>query len=274
VTTLRKTICILKRTAIVAALLTAVSLGVLPQIALGQTDEIQVYDAEIAEPGVWNLMVHTNFIPDGRTAPDFPGAIIPNHSENGAVEWAYGVKDWFEQGIYFPVYTTYSENRGGSLNGFKIRELFVRPHAHDHTFFYGVNFEFSVNYKYWESRRITSEVRPIVGLHLHPVDIVFNPIVDTDYRGGFGGLEFVPATRVAYNFNDKWAAALEEYSDDGPLRHFDRANDQFHEIWAVMDHSFKVWSVETGMGFGLTAGSDKLTPKLMISRDLNSKAKE
>ena len=52
---------------------------------------------------------------------------------------------------------------------------------HDHTFFYGVNFEFSVNYKYWESKRITSEVRPIVGLHLHPVDIVFNPIVDTDY---------------------------------------------------------------------------------------------
>jgi len=274
VTTLRKTICILRRAAIVAAVLTAVSLGVLPQIALGQTDEIQVYDAEVAEPGVWNLMVHTNFIPVGRTTPDFPGAIVPNHSENGAVEWAYGVKDWFEQGIYFPVYTAYSGNRGGSLNGFKIRELFARPHAHDHTFFYGVNFEFSVNYKYWESRRITSEVRPIVGLHLHPVDIVFNPIVDTDYRGGFGGLEFVPATRVAYNFNDKWAAALEEYSDDGPLRHFDRANDQFHEIWAVMDHSFKVWSVETGMGFGLTAGSDKLTLKLMISRDLNSKAKE
>lgn len=68
----------------------------------------------------------------------------------------------------------------------------MRPHAHDHIFFYGVNFEFSVNYLYWEPRHVSSEVRPIVGLHLHPVDIIFNPIVDTLYRGGFGSLEFVP----------------------------------------------------------------------------------
>ena len=108
----------------------------------------------------------------------------------------------------------------------------MRPHAHDHTFFYGVNFEFSVNYHYWESRNITSEIRPIVGLHLHPFDIIFNPIVDTNYTGGFGGLEFVPATRIAYNFNDKYAMAFEEYSDDGTLRNFLPLNDQFHEVWA------------------------------------------
>ena len=97
----------------------------------------------------------------------------------------------------------------------------MRPHAEDHKFFYGVNFEFSVNYHYWEPRHFTSEVRPIVGLHLHPVDFIFNPIVDTDYSGGFGSLEFVPATRIAYNLNDKWAVAVEEYADFGPLRQFD-----------------------------------------------------
>jgi hypothetical protein len=147
--------------------------------------------------------------------------------------------------------------------------LFVRPHARDHTFFYGINFEFSVNYSYWESRHITSEVRPIVGLHLHPVDIVFNPIVDTDYKGGFGNLEFVPATRIAYNFNDKWAAALEEYSDDGPLRKFLPKRDEFHEVWAVMDHNNKFLNIETGIGFGVSHGADKITLKLMLSRDLN-----
>ena len=210
----------LQKIFIPALALIAVALAGVPKAAFAQTDEIQVYDAEIEELGKFNVMVHSNFTPIGRKTPDFPGGIIPNHSVNGAVEWAYGVTDWFEQGLYFPVYTAYSEGRGGSLNGFKIRELFVRPHAHDHTFFYGVNFEFSVNYKYWESKRITSEVRPIVGLHLHPVDIIFNPIVDTDYTGGFGDLEFVPATRVAYNLNDKWAVAAEEYADVGPLRHF------------------------------------------------------
>ena len=151
--------------------------------AFAQTDEIQVYDAEIADQGVFNLIIHTNFTPVGRKTPDFPGGIIPNHSVNGAAEWAYGLTDWFEQGLYLPVWSPYSTGRGGSINGFKLRELFVRPHAKDDTFFYGVNFELSVNYLYWEPRHITSEIRPIVGLHLHPIDLIFNPIVDTDYTG-------------------------------------------------------------------------------------------
>ena len=254
------------------ALLAFVLLAI-PMIALAQTDEIQVYDAEIAEPGIFNLMIHTNWTPIGRKTPDYPGAIIPDHSVNGAAEWAYGVTDWFEQGLYLPVWTPHSQGRGVSIDGFKIRELFVRPHAADHAFFYGVNFEFSVNHHYWERRSITSEVRPIVGVHLHPVDIIFNPIVDTDYTGGFGHLEFVPATRVAYNINDKWTVAAEEYSDFGPLRHFYSTHDQFQEVWAVVDHPGKFVSIETGVGVGVTAGADRLTFKLMVSRDLNSKSK-
>jgi hypothetical protein len=259
--------CCRGRAAVVFALLTA------PVAVFAQTDEIQVYDAEIEDQGVFNLMIHTNFTPIGRKTPDFPGGIIPNHSVNGTAEWAYGVTDWFEQGLYLPVWSPYSEGRGGSINGFKLRELFVRPHAHDHAFFYGVNFEFSVNYLYWEPKHVSSEVRPIVGLHLHPVDFIFNPIVDTLYRGGFGSLEFVPATRLAYNLNDKWAVAVEEYADLGPLRHFEAVHNQFHEIWAVMDHNSKTLNIEAGVGIGVTAGSDKLTFKLMLSRDLNSRSK-
>jgi hypothetical protein len=253
----------------IATTFIALAVGILPKAALAQTDEIQVYDAEIEEQGKFNVMVHSNFTPIGRTTADFPGGIIPNHSVNGAVEWAYGVTDWFEQGLYLPVYSAYSEGRGGTINGFKIRELFVRPHAHEHTFFYGVNFELSINYSYWESRRITSEVRPIVGLHLHPVDIIFNPIVDTNYTGGFGKLEFVPATRVAYNLNKRWAVAVEEYADLGPLEQILPVHEQFHEVWAVVDHPTKFVTIETGVGVGVTSGADKLTFKLMLSRDLN-----
>ena len=238
-----------------------------------QTDEIQVYDAEIADRGVVNLMIHTNFTPSGRKTPDFLGGIVPNRSVNGAMEWAYGVTDWFEQGLYLPVWSPSSEGRGWSIDGFKLRELFVRPHAHDHKLFYGVNYEFSVNHKYWESKRITSEVRPIIGVHLNKVDLIYNPIVDTNFTGGFRNLEFVPAARVAYNFNENWAVALEEYADFGPLRHFDAVHDQFHEIWTVMDHNSKFVNIETGVGIGVTAGADKWTFKLMVSRDLNSRPK-
>src|ERR1035437_10374294 len=169
-----------------------------PVIGVAQTDEIQVYDGAIAEKGKFNLMLHNNFTPDGLKTPAFPGGIVPDKSLNGVAEWAYGATDWFEAGLYMPLY---SFSKGGaSFNGFKLRALFVKPHADDHTFFYGMNFEFSVNRKQWDPRRISSEVRAIIGWHLHPVDIIVNPILDTSYTGGLKALDFAPAVRAAYNF--------------------------------------------------------------------------
>jgi hypothetical protein len=252
-----------------AVSLVAITLIFVPAAAFAQTDEIQVYDAEITPPGIFNVMVHTNFTPAGRTTEQFPGGIIPNHSENGAVEWAYGITPWMEQGLYFPVYTAYSKGRRGSLDGFKIRELFVRPNADKHKLFYGMNFEFSFNYSYWESRTVTGEIRPIIGANLGKWELIYNPIVDTDYTGGLGGLEFNPAGRIVYNINDKWDVAAEEYDGFGRFRNFDTLHDQFHEVWAVFDHNSKIVDIEAGVGLGLTAGSDRWTLKLMLSRDLN-----
>lgn len=239
--------------------------------AAAQTDEIQVYDAAIADRGVVNLMMHSNFTPIGRTTPNFPGAIIPDDSFNGTLEWAYGVRSWFEQGLYLPVVSPYSKQRGATFNGFKIRELFVRPHAEDHEFFYGMNFEFSFNQHYWEPKTHSAEVRPIVGVHLHGWDYIFNPIVDTDYTGGIGGLEFVPAARIARHLNPRWAVAAEEYADFGTLRQFKPSNQQFQEVWGVVDHTGKIYSIEAGVGVGVSDGADKLTFKFMIARDLNPK---
>ena len=92
----------------------AFALFAAPAATFAQTDEIQVYDAAIADKGKFNLMIHSNFTPSGRTTPAFPGGIVPNHSFNGTAEWAYGVTDWFEQGLYLPVYTIYSPGRGGT----------------------------------------------------------------------------------------------------------------------------------------------------------------
>jgi len=246
----------------------ALALLAAPVVSLAQTDEIQVYDANIAEKGKFNLMLHNNFTPVGLKEPAFPGAVESNHALVGVAEWAYGVTDWFEQGLYLPLYS-FSHNDGATYNGFKIRELFVRPHADERKFFYGVNFEFSVNQAQWDPRHYTSEVRPIIGWHLHPIDIIVNPILDTSYVGGFKSLDFAPSVRVAYNFSAKWAGSIEEYADYGPLRHIYAVHDQSHQVWAVMNHEGKYVNIETGIGFGLTAGSDRVTLKLMVSRDLN-----
>jgi hypothetical protein len=248
------------------------ALVAVPTVAVAQTDEIQVYTGAIAEKGVFNLTWHNNFTPDGLKPPAFPGGLSNDKNLNGVTEWAYGVTDWFEVGLYLPLYSI-SKERGPSINGGKIRLLFARPHADEHKFFYAANFEFSFNSKHWDERRYTSEIRPIIGWHLHPFDIIVNPILDNSFTGGYKSLDFAPATRVAYNLNPKWAIAVEEYADLGKLREILPAHQQFHQLYGVFDHSTKFVDIEAGVGFGLTSASDKVTLKLMLSRDLNSRHK-
>jgi hypothetical protein len=232
-----------------------------------QTDEIQVYDAEIADPGVFNLMVHNNYTLDGLKAPRFPGGLVPNHTLNGVPEWAYGVTDWFEQGLYLPLYSD-SSNLGPVLNGFKIRELFVVPHAADQPFFYGINFEFSYNAKHWDSDTYSSEVRPILGWHLGKFDLIVNPIFDNSWKG-FKNLDFAPSVRVAYNISKTWAVAVEEYADYGTIGNLLPVDQQSQQLFGVVDYKGDPFNVEAGLGYGMTAASDRWVAKLMLSRDLN-----
>ncbi len=237
--------------------------------AFAQADEIQVYTGGLADPHVFNLTLHNNFTPKGIEDPAFPGAVVADKSWNGVPEWAYGVNRWFEAGLYLPLYSK-DKDMGWGLDGFKLRTLFAVPDADDRTFVYGSNFEFSFNAKRWDTTRFTSEIRPIVGWHLQKVDLIFNPIFDTAYDG-LGNLEFVPATRVAYNLSKAWAIAVEEYADFGPVKNFLPAGEQAHQIYAVVDTTARSLDIEFGVGFGLTDASDKVTLKLILSRDLNPK---
>ena len=101
------------------------------------------------------------------------------------------------------------------------------------------------------------------------MDIIINSIMDTSYVGGFKSLDFAPAVRVAYNFSPKWAGSIEEYADYGPLRQIYSAHEQTHQVWAVLNHEGKFVNIETGVGFGVTSASDRVTLKLMVSHDLN-----
>jgi hypothetical protein len=237
--------------------------------AFAQSDEIQVYDGGLAPVGVFNLTVHNNYTPDGIKGQAFPGANSSNHSLNGVPEWAYGVTEWFEAGLYLPLYS-HDPKLGFVLDGFKLRALFAVPHADDRKFFYGANFEFSFNTDHWDPKSHSSEVRPIIGWHLKPVDIIINPIFDTEYDG-LKNLEFVPSTRVAYNVNDKTQLAVEEYDDFGPIHKFLPSGEQTHQIFAVIDHSTKFLDIEAGVGLGMTDASDKFQLKLILSKDLNAR---
>jgi hypothetical protein len=256
--------------AVTRSLVLCLALLALATPARAQTDEIQVYTADIAAPGVFNLTIHTNFTPSGLKTPAFPGAVTADHSLNGVPEWAYGVAPWFEAGLYMPLYSV-DRTMGFGLDGFKLRSLFVVPHADDRKFFYGTNFEFSVNAKRWNTSRFSSEIRPIVGVRFGNVDLVFNPILDTEYDG-LKNLDFAPCLRLALNLSKVWAIAAEEYDDFGPIHALLPGNQQVHQIYGVLDRNGKL-NLEAGVGFGLTDASDKFTLKMIVSFDLNSEKK-
>jgi hypothetical protein len=238
--------------------------------AFAVTDEIQVYTGDVEPVGVLGLTWHNNYTVNGFKEPDFPGGLVDNHAYSSVTEWAYGVTDWFEAGLYLPLYSN-STNQGWTFNGFKLRALFVQPGNEEKDFYYGVNFEFSFNEKQWERPIDTGEIRPIIGWRFgadKQWSLTFNPIVDNNYHGGVAGLEFVPATRLDYKLNETWTIAAEEYDDFGQLRGFMPGRDQFHQLWAAVDYTGDPISIETGIGFGLTPGTDSMAVKLMFISDL------
>jgi hypothetical protein len=255
------------RAVLLRTLLLIAAVVLLPHPAAAQADEIQVYDGGLAAPGVFNLTVHNNFTPHGIEEPAFPGAVVSDQSLNGVSEWAYGVTRWFEAGLYLPLYS-HDQSLGWTINGFKLRTLFAVPGADDRRFFFGANMEFSYNSEHWDDKRFTSEVRPIVGWHFGTIDVIFNPIVDTRYDG-LKNLEFVPAERVAFRVSPFWQIAIEEYADYGIVSDLESAAHQAHQLFGVFDFSGGPFDVEGGVGVGLTDASDRLTFKVILSRDFN-----
>ena len=229
------------------------------------TDEIQVYDAEITEVGRWNVVWHNNFTPQAQTVPDFAGGVVPDHTLNGVPEWAYGLRPWLELGAYVPIYS-YTARGQLLFDGVKLRTLFVVPHAADRKFFYGLNFEYSYNEARWDPSRFTAEMRPIIGTHLGPWDLIINPVLDTDLTA-LKNFTFAPEARVAYNFSSKLALAGEWYAEFGPVTDFLPERLQGQNLFAVVDLGSSSHGIEFGVGHGYTRGSTPLIFKLMLMQD-------
>lgn len=241
-----------------------------PLAAHAVTDEIQVYNAEIAQPGQWTLEQHLNYAINGRKQPDFPGGFVSNHALNGTPELAYGVNDWYELGWYAP----FTVDQSGQLvsDGFKFRQLWVVPDAAKREVFYGVNLELSYATPRFSDTAYGAEIRPIIGWRKGEWEFIVNPIVDLGF-GRNGQAEFAPAARVARKFGDDLSFGLEYYSTLGPLGAFPAFSEQQHTVFGVVDFKVGRFDVDVGVGYGLTSGSDRLVTKLIIGTELNQPAR-
>ena len=238
--------------------------GAVLSIALGQparaADEIQVYNAGIAAVGQFTIQQHLNYTALGLKDPPFPGGLVSNHAINGTPEFAYGVTDWWEVGLYLPFAI---QDQQFLSNAFKLRTLFVAPNADKRDFFYGLNLEFSNTTPKFSQTRFTLEVRPIIGVRNAEYEFIFNPIVDAGF-GKLGELDFAPAARLARKVGQDIFLGLEYYGDLGEIGNFAKLADQQHTLFLVTDFKLGVLDVNFGVGYGLTPASDRWVIKTIL----------
>jgi hypothetical protein len=223
-------------------------------------DEIQVYNAGIAAVGQFTIQQHLNYVALGQKDPPFPGGLVSHHSINGTPEFAYGVTDWWEVGLYLPYAI---QNRQFLSDSFKLRSLFVSPNAEQRNFFYGVNFEFSHTTPKFSQTRFGMEIRPIIGVRNADYEFIVNPIVDIGF-GKNGQADFTPAARLARKLGPDLFVGLEYYADFGEIGNFAKLADQQHTLFAVTDFKLGVFDVNLGVGYGLTPASDRFVVKTIV----------
>src|SRR5205807_2369218 len=146
--------------------------------------------------------------------------------------------------------------------------LFAVPDAKNREFFYGVNFEYDYLMPKFSETRFGMEIRPIIGWRKGDYEFIVNPIVDVGF-GSKGEVTFAPAARLARNWGEDFALAVEYYTNLGPIGAFLPFNEQQHNIWGVIDFKVDRFDVEFGVGYGLTnPGSDRWMTKLMVTTNL------
>jgi hypothetical protein len=224
------------------------------------TDEIQVYNADIAAPGQFTIQQHLNYVALGSKDPPFPGGFPSNRSINGTPEFAYGVTDWWEVGLYLPFAI---QDRQFLSDSFKLRTLFVSPHAEQRNFFYGVNFEFSNETPKFSQTTFGIEIRPIIGVRNADYEFIVNPIIDIGL-GKNGEADFAPAARLAQKLGEELYAGFEYYSDLGEIGNFNTLSHQQHTLFAVTDFKLGDFGVNFGVGYGLTPASDRWVIKTIV----------
>jgi hypothetical protein len=224
-------------------------------------DEIQVYNAEIAEVGQFTVQQHLNYTFLGSRQPAFPGGFPSNHALNGTPEFAYGVTEWLELGLYIP-WAVDGEGRFLS-NAFKLRTLFVTPHADQKSFFYGLNFEYDYTTAPFSQTLFAMEMRPIIGWRNPQWEFIVNPIVDFGF-GKYGDIDLVPAARLARKIADDLQLGVEYYTELGRPGSFLPLEQQSHQVFAVVDFKVGPVDVDFGIGYGLTEGSDRWVTKAIL----------
>lgn len=234
--------------------------------------EIQVYEAEVNDPGQVGLEVHANYTVKGERAPAFPGETPPHRSFRLTLEPALGVTSWLELGAY--LLTMAAPGEGYRYAGAKLRAKVVAPRPEGAGFFYGLNAELGRVRDFVEEEGWANEFRPIVGWTDGVWLLDVNPIFGYALSGPDKlRVEFEPAAKVSWNTGRGLALGVEWYSEMGFADALLPLSRQGHYLFAVVDlaevpgRERGPWEVNLAAGGGVSSAADqKVVVKAILGR--------
>jgi hypothetical protein len=192
--------------------------------------EIQVYGAELVNPGHTKVELHSNFTMDGsKTIVD--GVFPTNHAEHETVEITHGFTDYFECG--FDIFTSVTQGQGWQWVGDHIRPRFAAPEKWHGPVMHVLSVEGAVE------RRVQG------------------PIPSTDFL--VQGVVFSPNFKFSDDFTPKIAGGLVYYGSVGPVTGFDAFAQQQHQIFPAIDLNIAPQcEINFGLGVGLMGATTSL----------------
>ena len=227
-------------------------------------EEIQVYMDEIGPPQRLGLDIHLNYVPSGRTAPEFAGEQASEGRTRITPEWSYALSPTTELGLYLPLMTL---DRRGSIEagGVKGRIKWVAPRTTGQDWFWGANFEIGRVRRYLDINPWNAELKGILGVRRGAWTLAAN--LNIDWR--VSGPEHSPvviqvATKAAYRLDEATQIGIESYNGLGGGRTFGRVGQADHQTYLALDRSFGAWDLNLGVGYGYGRPQDRWILKAVI----------
>jgi hypothetical protein len=226
--------------------------------------EIQVYGSETVPAGSTMVELHSNVAAEGSTRTT-DHVLRTQGAFHETLEVTQGWTPWFETGFY--VFTSIQPDTTWEWVGDHIRPRVRAPESWHLPVGLSLAAEVGYQRRAFSADTWSLELRPIIDKQWERWYVSINPALERAIQGENvkNGFEFAPAAKVSYGVTPKVAVGLEYYGALGPVTRFDRAHDQQHQLFPVIDLDLSPrWEFNAGVGFGLTPSTDRLIIKMFL----------
>ena len=250
--------------------LVVLALAIAPSVHAVMIDEIQVYTDDIDEPGKLGVELHVNTTPKGRTAPDYPGEITPQHGLRFTPEISYGLTRTLEAGLYLPAQRTADGALDFAGAKLRLKWLPIQPEADKGGWFAGANTEIAWLQRRFDEAHWGSELRTIFGYRQRDWLLATNPVFEWTLGGPDRSArpEFELQVKAARKIAPGVFFGPEYYAGLGPIGRTPRFDNQEHTLYAAFDIDRGKWVFNCGIGRGVSHAADRWTVKFIFELPL------